>query len=223
MKFFTKEIYEKMQVSGYLLYPDMQEDIDEILDLYESDEMADRENFLIMKPLMLKYLPESLKSSVYDESLNPSIIPDDYLLSQIIEWQKSIDNEWNVINSNYNKHCNSIKNLLPQNMFELCSEYSFHDAEILSVQKSNDQVELELDCSECRDNQGTCLLTFTGVKLLETPDDLSEDYWWLYDEVHLSDEGNFDFQVLLVIDGDFLTLNEIRIIADDVNIEVIER
>lgn len=217
MQFFTKEIYEKMQVGGYLVYPDSKEDLDELLERYRSKgrdyETLERGNFLAMKPYLLKYLPASLKSSVYDESITHYKIPDDIILSRI--------NEWDELVRNYKKHLNSIKNMLPKSMLELCTEFSFHDAEILSVHKSNNDVNLELDCHGCCGYQGNCLLTFKSVKLLEIPDDCSE-HWWLYDEVHLSDRGNFDVQVLLDTDDAFLTLHEFRVIADDAHVEVIK-
>lgn len=42
---------------------------------------------------------------------------------------------------------------------------------------------------------------------------------WLYEEVHLSDTGKFEFHVLLYSSEGFLNLNELKIIAEDVSIE----
>ncbi|SPF36485.1 conserved hypothetical protein [Candidatus Desulfosporosinus infrequens] len=99
MKFFTKERYEKGQVYGYLVYPENDEYYSIVKERYAEKESfyetAHRRDFSIRKSLMLKYLPESIKRGVYDESINPFLkLPPLDLLIEIKEWCKSVKNEY---------------------------------------------------------------------------------------------------------------------------------
>jgi hypothetical protein len=64
MRYFTKEMYEKMQVSGYLsVAPHINEQIEESKEWYITQGRDFRsevqQQFLHLKPLLLKYVPES--------------------------------------------------------------------------------------------------------------------------------------------------------------------
>ena len=225
MKFFTKELYEKMQVSGYLIYWDNEEELEEIRETYKEDGMDyDRigmENFEQVKPLLLKYLPDSLKQGVYDGSLINTKIPPRELLSEINTYVDSINNEWKEGRKAYINQYKAIEKFLPKRVIRYDKSYSFHDATILSLNRPrSDVLELFLDCSGCMLYQGKCLLKFSGVTLFEMTEDIVGSDW-LYGEFHLSDRGNFELQVLLYNrnSSELVPLLELRLVADDMLIK----
>lgn len=118
MKLFTKQLYEKMQVSGYLVYWDNEVELDEIRKSYQEDGMDyDKigiKNFGQVKPLLLKCFPDSLKQGVYDGSLVNTKIPPRELLSEINSYVDSINNEWKEGRKAYINQYKAIEKFLPK-------------------------------------------------------------------------------------------------------------
>lgn len=221
MKFITKEFYEIAQVKSYLNY-----DLDDELSLEERANLSkelgldydaiDRENFANIRQYLLKYLPDSLKYSVYDESIMNSNKPSVDFLDKIEEWKGSNSSyrDWYYAFKAYNQHYKRIEKQLPKRMKREIKKHDFHDARIVSVDKSrSDRLIIELDSYFTK---GKCFVNFNGIKQIEMPEGIV-GYWWLYDEVYLSSSGNFDFQVLLdsCITDKYLDLHEFRVIADE--------
>lgn len=205
MKFFTKENYEKLQVMANLVYPEDEKDFQIKKEYWQG--------FLRRNPLTLKYLPESIKGGIYDESIKPFLklsLPN--LLKEIKEWRHCVRVGSEYTFKEYLKHYETIKNELPQNVVNMHENYNFHDAKISALRLNNDSLDLELEYVD------SYSLTFVGVKLLEKPDEIIGDCW-INNEVHLSEKGAFDFQVLLQSSKGFLTLHELRVVADDVLIK----
>jgi len=226
MKFFTIEKYERLQISGQLVYHENQKDIDiwkeRFAAMGRNFEEEERQNFFIAKPLMLKYLPEPIKKGIYDETIIPSKIPPADLLKQISQWSQSIKDEWEEAFKEYQMHLETIKGCLPEEVYQLHAKYNFHDAVILALRQENGgALYIDLDCDGCFSHRGYCTLKFTGVQSLEIPENIIGGSW-LYTEIHTSECGNFDFQALLYSNVGLLTLHELRIVADGVMVEFVQ-
>lgn len=124
-------------------------------------------------------------------------------------FSRKANREWDDACKGYEKYLNSIKNSLPESMKNFC-ETTLHDAYIKSVSKIQDKLILEIDGSNCPwDRKGQFQLVFSGVKSIEGENEIIDDYW-LYEEVHLSSIGKFEYHILL-------GKSEFRVIADEVN------
>ncbi len=122
---------------------------------------------------------------------------------------KAMANEWENLCSLYKTEYENIKQKLPLSLQAL-RNYHFHDNKVLSLKKeSNDILIIELE---------DYTLIFKNVIQLEIVDDIVGDIW-IDEEVHLSDTGEFEFQVLFLASQGLLTLHEFSVIADDVIIE----
>jgi hypothetical protein len=121
----------------------------------------------------------------------------------------------------YAAHVKTIRGSLAQGARAL-SSLSFHDATIKALRHvSRKEVQIVIEggaydiVSEKMLEYGAYTLSFIGVRKAWVPNAIVGDTW-LYEEMHLSDDGGFDYQVLLV--GD-----EIRIQADDVRLTHISK
>ena len=97
----------------------------------------------------------------------------------------------------------------------MSNKYNFHDTKVLAARNlQGNIVEIDLQCSEGFMDEGLYTLIFNGVKLIEVSDDFIGS-WWIYSEIHLSDVGKFQLNVLFDSE-DCSVFNEMKIIADDV-------
>lgn len=219
MKFFTVDKIRMLGISGYLSYYEDEQSLNRAKEDFKSIgkdyDVVEKLNFIHYKPLMLKYLPDSIKNAVNDESIIPSQIPPCALLSEIDKWKLSVKNTWKETFRQYKEHYKSIEKLLPQNVIELNNKYNFHDTKVLAARNlQGNIVEIDLQCSEGFMDKGLYTLIFNGVKLIEVSDDFIGS-WWIYSEIHLSDVGKFQLNVLFDSE-DSSVFNEMKIIADDV-------
>jgi len=204
MRYFTHDIYEKMQIRGN--FPLRTDNKDKWMKQWEEfysfcHAKKDKE----FKEWAFHYIPE-----VKDDILQGKKFTDKEVSEKLYKIIKEMADEWEYVCKMYKAEYENIKYKLPLSMQELRNLY-LHDAKVLSLKKdSNDMLNIELDSYS---------LTFKNVSQLEITDDIIGDSW-LYDEVHLSDRGKFDFQVLLYSQQGFSTLHEFRVIADDILIEV---
>jgi len=221
MKFFTIEKCEMLAVTNILLYPQNEEMLKRSRENSKSVgrdyDVRVRENFIQMKPLMLKYLPEDIKSAVFDESFIPSEIPNPDLLDKMNIWVKSINVLWKDTFEDYKRYYETIEKSLPESLVGLKKECNLHDCKIVSIARNDDEVKIELESGGFI-GEGLYTVTFKDVKLIDMPFDILGNVW-VYDEIHLSDLGKFDFQVLLDSMDGFLNKRELRIVADDILIE----
>lgn len=121
----------------------------------------------------------------------------------------------------YHMYYQDIKKSLSTDIQNLNEQYSFHDSQIVSFEyKGKDQIIIKLNCKgSYLPSDGFAVLTFNNVKLVE----LSGSYidnWWLWDETHLSNIGNFDFQAIFhsYNSNKDHSLNEFRVVADKVSL-----
>lgn len=126
-------------------------------------------------------------------------------LPEVIQANK----DWHVACEKYRKHLQSIRSQLPNSMQDFC-ETSLHDGVIRSVSTKANNVHLQIDGCGCWGPGGPLELVFYGVKNVQGADDVLDDCW-LYEEVHLSDRGGFEYHVLL---GN----SEFIVVADDVRL-----
>lgn len=114
----------------------------------------------------------------------------------------------------YAAHIKTMRDSLSQAARAL-SSLSFHDAaikEVTHVSRKEVQISIEGGAydilSQSMLEHGVYTLSFFGVRKAWVPYTIVGDTW-LYGEMHSSDDGGFDYRVLLAED-------EIRIQADDV-------
>ena len=203
MMYFTRDIYEKMQIRGR--FPLKIDNKEKWIQQLEEFCKVSHANDKLYNELIFQHIPE-----VKNDILEGKKFTDTDVSPKLYERIKEIANEWENLCSMYKAEYEDIKYKLPLSM-QLLRSYAFHDNEVLSVKKdSNDILIIELE---------RYLLIFKNISQLEIIDDIVGDIW-LYEEVHLSDIGGFEFQVLLYSPRGFVTLHEFSVIADDVFIEV---
>lgn len=203
MMYFTRDMYEKMQIRGR--FPLKIDNKEKWIQQLEEFCKVSHANDKLYNELIFQHIPE-----VKNDILEGKKFTDTDVSPKLYERIKEIANEWENLCSMYKAEYEDIKYKLPLSM-QLLRSYAFHDNEVLSVKKdSNDILIIELE---------RYLLIFKNISQLEIIDDIVGDIW-LYEEVHLSDIGGFEFQVLLYSPRGFVTLHEFSVIADDVFIEV---
>lgn len=208
MKFFTVDKIRMLGISGYLSYHEDEQSLNRAKENFKSIgkdyDAVEKLNFIHYKPLMLEYLPDSLKSAANDESIIPSKISSRNLLSEIDKWKLSVKNTQEETFRQYEEHYKFIEKFLLKNVIELNKQYNFHDTKLLAAKNFVGNIlEIDLQCSEGFMDEGLYTLIFNGVKLIEMSDDFIGS-WWIYSEIHLSDAE------------DSSTFNEMKITADGV-------
>lgn len=215
LKFFTKSWYAEMQVAGYLVFPETEQDWEEDVAWYTAEgldfEKMRKEELEFRKADLLRFLPESFHPYIHDGTLR-SVFPSAELRIMSERWKRDYDDRMKKISEDYRNGYNQIKDTLPLNATKL-REKSLHDAIVLSYERfSDDTFVLNLDCSGSYHYYTEVRLTFRGVTELEVPEGLV-GACWLYDEIYANESG-FELQVLLD-----MPLTELHIIAEDVLIE----
>ncbi|OPJ59616.1 DUF4085 family protein [Clostridium chromiireducens] len=203
MMYFTRNIYKKMQIRGE--FPLRVDDKDKWMKQWEEfynlcHAKKDKE----FKAWVFQHIPE-----VKDDILQGKKFTDKEVVEKLYKRMKEMAYEWKTVCKMCQAEHEEIKHKLPLNMQTLIN-LNLHDSIVLAIKKdSNNMLNIELDRYS---------LTFKDVSRLEITDDIVGDSL-LYKEVHLSDMGKFDFQVLFCSSQVVLTLHEFRVIADDVVIE----
>ncbi|MFM1654785.1 DUF4085 family protein [Brevibacillus sp. B_LB10_24] len=215
MKYFTKAWYEKMQVAGFLVFPETREEWEEYIQ-YCSEEGIDlkkqvQEDLDFRKSDLLKYLPESFHPYIHDYTIRTEY-PSEELRQMSERWQKEYRMRMERLALGYKQQYNAVKDKLPAGAVQL-HENSLHDAKVISCElASGDRLIMTLDCRGGFHYFTDVKLIFTGVTELALPDKL-EGAWWLYDEIYLSDTG-FELHVLFDC-----PLTECKITAKDIWLE----
>lgn len=215
MKYFTREMHEIYQVTGYLSL-----DSATLSDLernFIEDGIGIEEPYIEINKLLRKYLPEHLREKI--DNIRDAIYLnkfDDatklYLAAELEKWKNDMEQE-NINNVQiYSKYLDSIKILLPEGL-QKYTEFSFHDAELLAINTHmNDTVSFELDRNQCCPPGGLCKMLFTGVRFFHQTD-IEFPNWWLSNEIELIDSSSFRFQVLF-------SKGECELIAEDLTLEI---
>lgn len=218
MKYFTKEWYDEMQISGFLVFPETEEEWNENRELLIKDgqdpDAINRRDLAEKQEDLLKFLPESFHPYIYDGRLN-SAFPTPELRTMTEEWERDYEARMDALLDDYSRHYESIKEHLPAGANQL-TEKSLHDCIIKSTERpSDDELVLILDCSGGFHYHKDIKVTFTGVSEAVIPDDM-ENAWWLYNEIYLNGEG---FELHVLFDQ---PMAEVKIVSRDVQIEELE-
>lgn len=215
MRYFTKEWYREMQVSGFLVLPETREEWEEELAFYQEEgidyQSRFQQNLEEMKEDLLKFLPKSFHKYIHNGTLN-SKYPSAELRNLVDKWQEDYENRMNQLWAEYNEYYESTKHELPKSAINLV-ENSLHDAVILSTEMlPHDTFTMTLDCSGGFHYFTKVKLRFTGVSHIQIEQELNGAYW-LYDEIYPKDEG---FELCILLDS---PLSELKIVARDVLID----
>lgn len=220
MKYFTKAMYEQMQIRGYWVYPDSEQELEADKVWYaeqgrDYDDEAKR-MYEFIQPLMLKHLPPSVHPLVLDGSLMNSKWPSPAEAEWIYEWKREWEAEWKRRCDEYNYKFEQIKQSLPFGPRQLREKIRFHDAQIKMV-ASNEDGSVEIILKEIT-NELSTRLTFQNVNVI-CPEryELVQGSICLYEEIDWIKSDLFEFQLLL--DAPVEGLLEFSLIAGDVNIE----
>lgn len=214
MKYFTKEMYEEMQVRGNLGYYESKEDLEQDRNWYVNqgrdfyEESLQR--FKMILPFMLKYLPENLLKYVYDKSIMDCNLPEPAMQEELTVWKQQWDLKWKRICEEYQKYYDSIYSRLKGDVRKLDKEFRIHDARILDVTSRESRTEIVIKTVE--DKQFN--LIFSGVRNFEYKSGFISNVC-LYMEIYLIDEEIFEIQILL---DNGMNTNEIKIKANDLKI-----
>lgn len=137
--------------------------------------------------------------------------------------------KWDEAEKKCQEYYNSIKGSLPESMKDYWEHGpNPHDGIIKSVSKDKDRLIITIDGSTCPSfddlppkikdfrpcPKGLFQIIFSGLKSAKGINDIVNDEW-LYDEVHLSESGKFEYHVLLekseiVIVANNIEINEIK-------------
>ena len=215
MKYYTKELYEEMQIYGFLSFPSSREEWEEILQSYKIYGMdyisIIRNDLEIRKPDLLNYLPESMHPSIHNKTLMTEY-PSLELKKTGTQWLNNFEDRLRKIRKECVKNYEEIKHKLPKNVVQL-HENSLHDADVISFKYMPEKREFIMILNHLEDGKEVnIILTFTGIKDIILEDNI-ETALWLYDEVYINGDY-FELHVLLES-----PLTEIYIKAQNLQIE----
>ncbi|ACK89691.1 MULTISPECIES: DUF4085 family protein [Bacillus cereus group] len=216
MKYFNKDWYKEMQVSGFLNFSETVEEWEEMLRESEKIGMdykqSLREDAEEKKEDLLKFLPKSLHPYIHDNTIN-SEYPSEKLKKLMLEWTEDYEKRMDDLEQAYKDNYNSIKERLAQNVVQLY-EYSLHDSQVTSVERrSKDTIIITLDCSGTFNEFDKLKVTFTGVSKCSIPENF-EGAWWLCHEIDLAEDG---VELGVLFDCPF---EEVMICAKNVLLEI---
>lgn len=208
LKYFTRDWYKEMQISGFVNYIGSIEEWKEVNpDYIQSlkDEVEER------KEDLLNFLPETLHTHIHNNTIDSEYPPNE-LKKLLLEWTADYEKRMAQLDLSYLEHFNSIKKMLPSNVVQL-HKASLHDSEILTVERNlEDILSITVDCSGTFSDFDKLQVTFTGVTKCSMPDNL-KGAWWLYHEIELTEDG---FELGMLFDCPF---EEVTICAKDVLLE----
>ncbi|MBJ8052877.1 DUF4085 family protein [Bacillus cereus] len=208
MKYFTKDWYKEMQISGFVHFIESIEEWKEIdPDYLQSlkDEVEER------KEDLLNYLPETLHPYFHNNTIDSEYPPNE-LKKLLLEWTADYEKRMTQLDQSYLEYFNSIKKKLPSNVVQL-HEFSLHDSVIKVVKcKSEDTLSIVLDCTGTFSDFNKLQVSFTGVTKCSIPENF-EGAWWLYHEIELTEDG---FELGVLFDCPF---REVTICATDLLFE----
>ncbi len=214
LKYFTKELVEEMQVYGFLVLPESEEEWEEMLRSYENDGMnyidLIKEELEFRKKDLLKYLPESIHPYIHNKTLRTEY-PSHELREIITNWCENHDEKFRRLCKEYYESYGKIKNELPEAVVQF-HKRSLHDAKVISFEYIREKQECIMVLDHFDGEKKRVSLTFNGVVDVKIEENIEEAYW-LYDEVY-KDGDYFELKVLFSF-----PLTEISIKAKDLLIK----
>ena len=210
MKFFKRDLYDVMGLTELSLFREGKNVKKFWKESYE-EQFKDKES--VYEKAIVHMIPELGEYVAKGKRLYTEEGPSEALQLRIPELVSKFHEKWENMCSEYNQYYREIANVLPTSMVEF-KKCSIHDAIILDIQRpKEDELIIELDgssgCYECY-RGGNFKVLFEGIKVLDMPED-SISKLCLYEEVHLCEEGKFDYRLLL-------EEGQMRIIADHVQV-----
>ena len=197
LKYYTKELYEEMQVYGFLSFPSSREEWEETLQSYKKNGMdyisLIRDELEMRKTNLLKYLPESMHPSIHNKTLMTEY-PSPELKEMGTQWLDDFEGRLRKIRKERIENYEGIKHKLPKNVVQL-HENSLHDADVISFEYMPEKQEFIMILNHLEDGKEVnVILTFAGVKDIILEDNI-ETALWLYEEVYI-DGDYFELHVL---------------------------
>jgi hypothetical protein len=220
LNYFTKAMYEQMQIRGYWVYPDSEQELEADQAWYaeQGRDYAEeaKKMYEYIQPLMLKHLPPDVHPQVLHGSLMTSKWPNPAEAAWISEWKAAWEAEWKRRCNEYNDRYEQIKQDLPVGAQRLRENVRFHDAQI-KVFNPLDDGSLEMMLKEIVKEHETRLL-YRNVNLLcaESPE-LIQGSLCLYEEIDWTRPNFVDFRLLMDAPG--TGLHELSMSATDVTLE----
>lgn len=212
MKYFTKEWYDEMQVSGFLTFPEIEQS--EEAGLTEDPSGISHNDLEEKKKDLLKFLPESFHSYIKSGTIT-SGTPTPELREMAGKWETDYEARVDVLLDDYSRHYESIKESLPAGAVQL-TEKSLHNCTVKKVERpSPDVLLLYLDCKSGFHYFKDIQVTFTGVMEVTMPQEFIGS-WWLYNEIYLKDDC---FELHVLFDA---PITEVTIVCKDVQITELE-
>lgn len=212
MKYFTKEWYDEMQVSGFLTFPETEQS--EEAGLLENSSEIYGNDLEEKKKDLLKFLPESFHSYINSGTIN-SGTPTPELREMAGKWETDYEARVDMLLDDYSRHYESIKGSLLPGAVQL-TEKSLHNCTVKKVERpSPDVLLLYLDCKSGFHYFKDIQVTFTGVTEVVMPHEFIGS-WWLYNEICLK---NDHFELHVLFDS---PITEVTIVCKDVQITELE-
>ncbi|MBH5319970.1 DUF4085 family protein [Paenibacillus sp. GSMTC-2017] len=222
MKYFTTELYEKMQVRGFLVLPDTEKDFEFIKERYV-EHGRDFEKVAMMQfetymPLLTKYASDSILALIKNGELPVIHYPKPETRRIVKAWRDEQNEEWNMAARRYGEGFVTYEKKLPP---AYKSIHYLHDSKVLDVQIGEDgNIELLLDSSGSMYGGERVFLLFHNVSDYEIPDDLIGN-WWLYEEMYWNEEdGSCSVNVLLSSPRGYLDMNVLKINAKHFTVDM---
>ncbi|SMF69343.1 DUF4085 family protein [Paenibacillus barengoltzii] len=220
MKYFTKELYEEMQVYGSLVFCESKEDQEQEIEWYikEGRDYFEEslQRFEIISPYMMKYLPENILTYVYDQRIMDCNIPDSVMRKEITAWRAQWNFKWKGVCEQYKQYYDSIYNDLSENLRKVGKDIRIHGAKIMDVAFKKNRLELVVNTVDDK----VFDFLFTEVNSFEYQDNPINNVCE-YLEIGLIDREVFEIQILLsnsINTKNIYDTNEMKIIASDLNI-----
>lgn len=221
MKYFTAEQYRKMQIRGFLVFHESEEDytadrqwyVDNDRD-YEEESMA---FYAYLEPIITRHMPQELHEAIQrgEGDLKRMGMPSPAFRKKAEAWKQKLDREWDEARDAYWTRYKQVESKLPE---ERSIIHRLHDARILAATIGEDEksIELLLDCSGSMLGDARISLRFEGVSHYEMLSPLPGNHW-LYEELDLSGDG-FELRALLDSGNGLQHMNELVIRASRVTV-----
>ena len=217
MKYLTEVLYKKQQLFQLPLEEGMQlTDLEEMFDMDASEFLL--EELMAGDEWYYKYLPEPLKSRLFDKNGEVSFQElDDSILAQIADFRRDIDQKWQEANCKAQQDKDLVKEEASEGLNQLL-EMNLVDSEIRRIAGiDTDQVQVELYPQW--DMGKVITIQFDKVKDswmgLFHPDDAN---WWLVDEIALDSENREGRYEIHALYGNAEHIAQLQLSFEDVKI-----
>ncbi|WAA11036.1 DUF4085 family protein [Fervidibacillus albus] len=190
LRFFTKNWYEQMQLTGMITTFETDDEWEDFLQSFDSEKDAFeylRCELRDEKDRLLKALPETFHPYVHNGSINQPTLPEQ-IRKQLILWQKGLEEKVEKTMGDAHRHFQHLQKELPPSFVQLMEE-GLHDAQITYIFRKDDYLRLTLNREGSFSNSAAVVLEFFEIQTENCDLPLSEGMYWLYEEVDLAKDG----------------------------------